>query len=1217
MKAGPNEFPGTIQVDESGIDPGQLIPTAESAIDEIKKTADQLQRIIDGIPTLAWRCRLDGSTEFLNQRWLEYTGLTLEQALGWGWTEVIHPEDSKRLMETWVAVLASEQPGECEARMRRSDGEYRWFLFRAVPLRDELGNIIKWYGTNTDIEDRKRAESLLAAENRVLEMVAAGAGLNDILDSLCRTIDAHAPGTMASVLLMDAEGKRLWPAAGPRVPNGWTQAITPLEIGPRVGSCGAAAYLKKPVIVQDVTSDPLFGEYQDGLYRDLALSYGLRAAWSQPLISKNTEVVGTFAMYFAEPRSPSESDLELIKRAGQIALIAIERKQTESALQESEERFRHMADTIPEVIWITSLEPEKVLYVSPSFERIWGLPVEDLYENPRLWMETIHPEDRERVVAMFSRWIAGDPVDYHDVEFRITQPGGAIRWIHERGVMSRDEEGKPYRVSGISTDVTERKQAEQRLTTQHAVTQMLAEATTLDEVTPKILKTVCDLLLWDLGALWSIDREAGVLRCVEIWHKSSIEAPQFEAITRESTFAAGIGLPGRVWSSRKPAYIPDVVHDANFLRASVAAREGLHAAFAFPILLGADVLGVIDFFSHEIRHPDQELLNMMAALGSQIGQFIERKRAEEELRRSEAYLAEAQRLSLTGSFGWKVSSGELFWSKETFCIIGCDPGTKPTLALVLDRVHPEDLAFVQQTVERASRDATDLDFEHRLLLPDGAVKHIHVMAHAVRDESAILEYVGAVSDVTATRFAEEKIRQSESELRRIVDLIPQVVIVADPDGAPLYANRVMLDYTGLRPADVPSVGFGGRLSHPEDVEKFRALRRESLTHDVPFELEQRMLGKDGVFRWFLFRYNPLKDDSGKVARWYVTATDIHDRRQAEERIQKENLALREEIDHSSMFEEIVGSSAALRKVLAQVEKVAPVDSTVLILGETGTGKELIARAIHKRSHRSERAFIRVNCAAIPTSLIGSELFGHEKGAFTGALQRRLGRFELADGGTIFLDEIGDLPAETQLALLRVLQERELERVGGSQTISVDVRVLAATNRDLKAAVAIGAFRQDLFYRLNVFPIQIPLLRQRVDDIPLLVEYFIERYAKKAGKKIRNIRKRSLELFQAYDWPGNIRELQNVIERGVILCESETFSVDETWLKRETQKPGPALPFTATLVENEKEMIEAALAACQGRIAGPLGAAAKLGIPRQTLESKIKSLRIDKHRFKSR
>jgi formate hydrogenlyase transcriptional activator len=319
-----------------------------------------------------------------------------------------------------------------------------------------------------------------------------------------------------------------------------------------------------------------------------------------------------------------------------------------------------------------------------------------------------------------------------------------------------------------------------------------------------------------------------------------------------------------------------------------------------------------------------------------------------------------------------------------------------------------------------------------------------------------------------------------------------------------------------------------------------------------------------------------------------------------------------------MFEEIVGSSAALRQVLAQVAKVAPTDSTVLISGETGTGKELIARAVYKRSNRSARAFIRVNCGAISPSLIASELFGHEKGAFTGALQRRIGRFEAADGGTIFLDEIGDLPLETQIALLRVLQEREFERVGSSQPLSVDVRVLAATNRDLKSAVEAGTFRQDLFYRLNVFPIHIPSLRERVDDIPLLVEYLIDRYAKKAGKKFRDITSKTLELFQAYDWPGNIRELQNVIERAVIVCDGATFAVDETWLKRTSPRVSndPAGPFVSKLIDGEREMIETALAQSQGRVGGPSGAATKLGIPRQTLESRIVSLGINKHRFKT-
>ena len=340
-------------------------------------------------------------------------------------------------------------------------------------------------------------------------------------------------------------------------------------------------------------------------------------------------------------------------------------------------------------------------------------------------------------------------------------------------------------------------------------------------------------------------------------------------------------------------------------------------------------------------------------------------------------------------------------------------------------------------------------------------------------------------------------------------------------------------------------------------------------------------------------------------------------RTLKDQLYQENLVLKEEADRPSMFEEIIGSSEPLRRVLVQVAKVAPTDSTVLILGETGTGKELVSHAIHKRSHRSERPFIRVNCAAIPQSLVNAELFGHEKGAFTGATQRRFGRFEAADGGTLFLDEVGELPTETQIALLRVLQEREFERVGGNQTISVNVRLIAATNRDLTAAAAAGTFRRDLFYRLNVFPVVLPPLRDRTDDIPLLVEYLIDRYGKKTGKWFSSIKKTTLEVFQAYDWPGNIRELQNVVERAAILGEGDIFSIDETWLKREIpQGSGPAVPLVMTIADREREIIEAALAKSGGRVAGPKGAAAKLGIPRQTLDSKIASLCIDKRRFQT-
>jgi formate hydrogenlyase transcriptional activator len=347
-----------------------------------------------------------------------------------------------------------------------------------------------------------------------------------------------------------------------------------------------------------------------------------------------------------------------------------------------------------------------------------------------------------------------------------------------------------------------------------------------------------------------------------------------------------------------------------------------------------------------------------------------------------------------------------------------------------------------------------------------------------------------------------------------------------------------------------------------------------------------------------------------------THTDIDDRERAEERLHQENVALREDIAKTSMFEEIVGTSPQLVSVLSRVSKVACSDSTVLIAGETGTGKELVARAIHRRSRRASRAFVAVNCAVIPRDLIASELFGHEKGAFTGAVERRLGRFELADGGTIFLDEVGEIAPDTQVALLRVLQEREFERVGGRQAIRVDVRIIAATNRNLAEAVADGRFRQDLFYRLNVFPLEIPPLRDRREDIPLLVEYFIERYARKAGKTIRRISRRTLDRLKSYPWPGNIRELQNVIERSVIVSDTDEFTVDESWLSSPHGIQN-RLAQSGTFADQEKAFIEEALRVSGGRVFGRSGAAERLGIPRSTLESKIRALGINKNRFRTR
>jgi formate hydrogenlyase transcriptional activator len=485
--------------------------------------------------------------------------------------------------------------------------------------------------------------------------------------------------------------------------------------------------------------------------------------------------------------------------------------------------------------------------------------------------------------------------------------------------------------------------------------------------------------------------------------------------------------------------------------------------------------------------------------------------------------------------------------------------------------------------------------------------------------------------------ANKDLQNTQAELRLIIDTIPGLVSTKNAAGELDLVNRQFLEYLG-KPMEELKAWDTGNFIHPDDLPRMVAAWKHSIETRDSDDTEIRMLRSDGVYRWFQHRSLPLRDLEGRITRWYTLSTDIEDRKQTEDKLRKafeeikelrdqlreENLALKEEIDQASMFEEIVGCSDVLRGVLIQVEKVAPTDSTVLITGETGTGKELIARAIHKRSRRAGQAFISVNCASIPTSLIGSELFGHEKGAFTGALQRRQGRFELAHTGTIFLDEVGELPVETQIALLRVLQERRFERIGGNRVLETDVRVIAATNRDLRAATAAGIFRADLFYRLNVFPIEVPPLRQRADDIAVLVEYFVKRYAQKAGKRIRSIGKKTLELFQMYDWPGNVRELQNVVERAVVLSNDDAFFVSESWLKPQLRKQPEGVPFDRSLasvplvpnlIEREKEIIETALREAEGVVGGPAGAAAKLGIPRETLNSKIRKLGINRYLFK--
>ena len=1008
----------------------------EKAFEEIKQRTEaarrserELRDVVNTVPAHVWRASPEGEVDFVNDRWLQFTGLALDEAFGWKWEAVVHPDDRTRVLADWHTAVKSGQAMQSEARVRRADGEYCWWFIRNVPLHDETGKLVRWYGTAIEIEDRKRAEQALRkSEERwrsVFENSAIGVALTDLngrflaTNHVYQTIVGYTEEELRALSFLDITHE------DHREAN-WA-LVTELLQGKRRQFQIEKKYRRK-----------------DGA-----------SIWVSNNVSlvPGTGGVPRFIMALTE-------DVTQRKRAEE------KLRQTEADLLEAQ-RISQTGS------WKLDASAGTVT-VSPQIFRIFGITPDEDMSTVEFWLSRNHIEDQKRIRELFEKSLA-QKTDY-DADYRIVLPDGAIRHLHAVGHPVLNESGDLVEFVGTAMDITERKQKEEALRRSEGY---LAEAQKLTHT-----------------GSWAV------------------RVPQLENVQREA----------------------------------------------------------------------------------------------------------GQRLAAIPRFGWNTS----YWSKEMYRIFGFDPESSPPSYMEVGRrMHPEDARYYTPVVDQAIRDKADFEIDYRLLLPGGAAKYIHVVGHPVVNASGeVIELVGTAMDVTeqhearaALESAFEQIKAEQTELRRMTDAVAAYIYVLGPDGAALYANQAVLDYTGLTLEAVQREDHRARTFHPEDVERLREERHAALERGKPFELEQRALGKDGNYRWFLVRYNPLRDDHGNIIRWYATGTDIEDRKRAEERMRNENLALREQIDQAFMFEEIVGASPALQSVLSSIVKVAPTDSTVLITGETGTGKELIARAIHKHSQRSGQVFISVNCASIPSSLIASELFGHEKGAFTGAVQRRQGRFELAHSGTIFLDEVGELPAETQIALLRVLQERQFERVGGNRIIPADARVIAATNRDLTAAIAAGTFRPDLFYRLNVFPIEVPPLRKRKEDIPMLVEYFVKRYAEKAGKHICKIDNNTLERCQSYAWPGNIRELQNIVERSVILCGGDTFWIEKAWLARaHPPRQEFAGPLPDTLQNQERKIIEMALAESKGKVAGPGGAAAKLGIPRSTLDSKIKQLNIKKHKF---
>jgi formate hydrogenlyase transcriptional activator len=972
---------------------------SEDAIERLSKLegqlAEKLRDVIETMPTMVWIASTDGSNEFANHHWQEYTGLSHERSVGSAWQDVVHPADLKRHLEKWCASRASGEPFENEVRYRRAaDGQYRWFLSRAVPLRNGKGEIVKWYGVSTDIEERKRAEERLRESEAYL-----------------------------------AEAQRL---------------------------------------------------SQTGSW-----------AWS-----------------------PATGDI------------------------------RYWSETCYRVLGFDPTGP------LPRFEEFFL---------------RIHPDDQAPLRERFDEAIR-DKADF-ELDYRLVHPEKGIRDIHTVGHAVLDGSGELSEFVGTVIDVTERKRAEQELQQSETdlrtkndrlklllnVTSQITSSLELREVLRAVSSNIRDVMHCDAVFVSLVDSASGTPRlCV-------LDFPQSKGLIKEETLYTTSGAGKRVLETLKPlvvdlsdpAAVPPEIYDK-------VIAEGLKSACLIPLVNRGRVLGGLVIARATETSFTPEDVEFLSQASGQIAIAIENALAFQEVS------GLRDRLQLLLNLTNRITSN-----------LDLRGVLRTVASSIRELMHADAVAVSQPDATSGKFRLIAVDFPYG----KGVIKE------------ELLYTPGAAG------------RRAADTLKPVVGYAPELDERESPE------VRDMAAVEGLKAfCLIPLVNYG----------RFLGILSILRTTETPFAPEDVDL---------------LSQASGQIAIAIENALAYQEISKLKDKLAQEKLYLEEEIRAEMGFERIIGNSGALKHALQLVETAAPSDSTVLLLGETGTGKELIARAIHDRSRRKQRTLVKLNCAAIPTGLLESELFGHEKGAFTGAITQKIGRLELADQGTLFLDEVGDIPLEIQPKLLRALQEREFERLGSIHTRKVNVRLIAATNRDLEKMVASKEFRSDLYYRLNVFPIRIPPLRERSGDIPLLVSYFVQKFAKEMQKQIDSVPTAVMKGLTSWDWPGNIRELENFIERAVLLTRSRSLEAPLAELRKtNTDRPHDVLHEMKQAVQQAAESqsgnnsvaneyarkqrgeIVQALTACKGRVGGADGAAARLGMNRTTLLSRMKKFCIHAKQF---